>query len=107
MAALPLTGTALHKAEMEYHGKFGHTIGSIQHTNLISRIDMFTQPVVYQPKLWHLRFLISKVSIYVFNIWLVTHINQYFFLLILMMDQMSSDLHGMGINLKSKQPRIV
>ena len=29
MAELPLTGNALHKAEMEYHGKFEHTLGSI------------------------------------------------------------------------------
>ena len=26
LAVLPLTGHALHKSEMEYHGKFGHTI---------------------------------------------------------------------------------
>ena len=40
LAALPLTGNALHKAEMEYHGKFGHTIGRIQHIALMSRIDL-------------------------------------------------------------------
>ena len=38
MAALPLTGNALHKAEMEYHGNFGHTLGRIQHLSLMSRI---------------------------------------------------------------------
>ena len=38
MAALPLTGHALQKAEMEYHGKFGHTLGRIQHIALMSRI---------------------------------------------------------------------
>ena len=31
LAALPLTGHDLHKAEMEYHGKFVHTLGRIQH----------------------------------------------------------------------------
>ena len=41
MSALSLTGNALHKAEMEYHGKFGHTIGRIQHIALMSRIDIF------------------------------------------------------------------
>ena len=41
MAALPLTGHALHKSEMEYHGKFGHTLGRIQHIALMSRIDLF------------------------------------------------------------------
>ena len=34
MAALPLTGHALHKAEMEYRGKFGHTLGRIQKIDL-------------------------------------------------------------------------
>ena len=38
MAALPLTGNALYKAEMEYHGKFGHNIVRIQHINIMSRI---------------------------------------------------------------------
>ena len=40
MAALPLTGHALQKSEMEYHGKFGHTLGRIQHIALMSRIDL-------------------------------------------------------------------
>ena len=31
MSAIPLTWNALCKAEMEYHGKFVHTIGCIQH----------------------------------------------------------------------------
>ena len=26
---------------MEYHGKFGHTLGRIQHIALMSRIDLF------------------------------------------------------------------
>ena len=41
MAALPLTGNSLHKAETEYHGKFGHKLGSIQHISLMSIIDIF------------------------------------------------------------------
>ena len=40
MAALPLTGNSLHKVEMENNGKFGHTIGRIQHIALMSRIDI-------------------------------------------------------------------
>ena len=40
LAALPLTGHALQKSEMEYHGKFGHTLGRIQHIALMSRIDL-------------------------------------------------------------------
>ena len=38
MDAIPLTVHALHKVEMEYHGKIGHTIGIIQHIDLMSRI---------------------------------------------------------------------
>ena len=40
LAAPPLTGHALQKSEMEYHGKFGHTLGGIQHIALMSRIDL-------------------------------------------------------------------
>ena len=40
LVALPLTGPALHKAEMEYHGNFGHTLGRIQHITIMSRIDL-------------------------------------------------------------------
>ena len=40
MAVLPLTGHALNKAEMEYNGKFGYTLGSIQHISLMSRIEL-------------------------------------------------------------------
>ena len=46
ISALPLTGHSLHKAEMEYQGKFGHTLGKIQHISIMSRIDIFVQPVV-------------------------------------------------------------
>ena len=41
MAALPLTLNALIKAEKEYHGKFGHTIGNTQLIALMSIIDIF------------------------------------------------------------------
>ena len=41
LAALPLTGHALQKSEMEYHGKFGHTLGRIQHIAIIRIIDLF------------------------------------------------------------------
>ena len=40
MAAFTLIGNALHKAEMEYHGKFVHILGSIQHIALMSRNDI-------------------------------------------------------------------
>ena len=41
MDALPLTGHALYKAKMEYHGKFVHTLGRIQHIAPMSRIELF------------------------------------------------------------------
>ena len=41
LAAIPLTGYAINKAETEYHGKFGHNIGRIQHIALMSIIDTF------------------------------------------------------------------
>ena len=40
LAALQLTGHALHEAEMEYHGKFAHTLGRIQHIAIMSIIDL-------------------------------------------------------------------
>ena len=61
--------------------------------------------VVWQTKLWHLPYLDSKVSNDVFNIWLVTHINLYFILLILMMNKMASGSHGVEIKLKTTQPK--
>ena len=39
MYARPLTGNTIHKTELEYHGKFVHALGRIQHIALISRID--------------------------------------------------------------------
>ena len=43
MDALPLTGSALNKAEMEYYGKFVHTIERIQQIDLMSIIGIFYQ----------------------------------------------------------------
>ena len=41
MAKLPLTGNSLNKSEMEYHGKFGHTLGRIHHIYVMIRIYIF------------------------------------------------------------------
>ena len=56
MAALPLTGHALRKVVIKYHGKFGHKIGRIQQIALMSRIDtcyatshLYTQTVESTP----------------------------------------------------------
>ena len=46
MAALPLTQSSLNMKKMEYHGNFGHTFEMIKHIALMSRIDIFTQPVI-------------------------------------------------------------
>ena len=40
MTALTLTGNAPYKAKMEYHGKFGHKLGRIQHIALMRIIDI-------------------------------------------------------------------
>ena len=40
MDELLWTRNALRKSEMEYHGKFGHTIGKIQHIALMSKIEI-------------------------------------------------------------------
>ena len=90
MTAIPLTGYALHKSEMEYHGKFGHTLGSIQHITLVSTIDIFMQPIVYQPKLLYVLFIVSYISRSVLNIWLVTHISPYSTLIIIIVAKISS-----------------
>ena len=39
MASLSFTGHALHKVEMEYHGKFGNTLGRIPYIALMSIIE--------------------------------------------------------------------
>ena len=46
MAALPITWNALHKSEMEYNGKFIHTLGRIQHIALMNILDIFMHPVI-------------------------------------------------------------
>ena len=41
MDALTLTGNYFFRAEMEYNGKFGHTIGWIQRIYIMGIIDIF------------------------------------------------------------------
>ena len=92
---------------MKYHGKFGHTLGQIQHIYIISRLNFATHPSTWEPKLWHLLFLVSKVSRAAFNIWIIILMNSYFIFLIIIMDQISSDLHEEGIKQNTTQPIIV
>ena len=92
---------------MEYHGKFGHTIGRIQHIYLMSRIDICyttccleTQTV--SPTLPDFQGIKRCIQC------LDSHPHKLIFiLLIIMMTQILSDLHGVGINLNSTQPRTV
>ena len=100
MAALPLTGNALYKSQMQYPGKFGHILGSIQHITLMSKIDLCyatcclaTQNVV--PTLPGFK-CIKRCVQYLYR---VTHISPYFILLTFIMAQISSGLHGVGIKL--------
>ena len=41
MAVLIITDNTLHKSGLEYHGKFGHNIGRIQHIARMNIIDIF------------------------------------------------------------------
>ena len=40
MVVLTLTVNSPHKSDIEYHGKFGHTLGQIQNIALMSRIGI-------------------------------------------------------------------
>ena len=106
MDALPLTEHAIHKAEMEYHGNFWHTLGRIQHIAIMSRIDLSYETC-------HLATLTVSPTLPSFQVmnhyvhYLASHPHKpIFILIILMMDQISSGLHGVGIKLKTTQPRI-
>ena len=106
MSELPLARNDLHKAEMEYHGKFGLNLGHIQHISIMIRIGIFytayhmvTKTVV--PNLPN-----SNISSAAFDVWIFTPIKPYFILLIIMMAKLSSYLHGVGIKWKTAQPRV-
>ena len=107
MVALPLTGNSPHKVEMEYHGKIGHALGRIQRTDLMSRIHIFcancrlaTQTLA--PNLPNLQGIKRCVQ------YLDSHPHKpIFILLIIMMDKISSKLHGLGIMLNTTQPRTI
>ena len=51
--------------------------------------------------------LVSKVTIAASNIWIFTLKNLYFIPLVNIMDQISSNLHVVGLKLKTTQPIIV
>ena len=78
MASLTLPGNSLHKVEMEYNGKFGHTIVRIQYIALMSitytcytDCRMATQTVA--PNINGFQGLKRCIQ----YIWLGTHINPY------------------------------
>ena len=107
MATVKLIGNALHNVEMEYHGKFGHTIGLIQHIYIMNRIEICYTALhlgekIVAPNLTGLQGL--KICIQ----YLASHPHRsIFILLIITTDQISSDLHGSEIKLKTTQPKIV
>ena len=85
---------------MEYHGKIVHTIGRKQHIDLMSRMDICytschisTQTVAPTlPGKRCIQYLDSHSHKPIFNTFLI-----------LMMYQMSSDLHGFVIKLNTQQ----
>ena len=107
MAALTLTRNSLYKAEMEYHRKFGHNLGRIQHIALMVRLEicytycclatktMSTTLPSFQGIKSCIQYMASRSY------------KPIFILLIIIMDQISSYLNGLGIKLKTTQPRIV
>ena len=105
--ALPLTGNALNKSEMEYNGKFGHNLVRTQDIALMSKIEIchtscFLANQTVAPTLPSFQGI--KICIQ----YLDSHPNKTISILIfIMMDQISSYLHGVGIKLKTKQPQIV
>ena len=90
---------------MEYNSKFGHNLGWIHQISIMSRIDICytacglgTQTV--SPTLPSFQGIKRCIK------YMASHPNKPIFILILiMMAQMLSDLHGVGINLKTTQPR--
>ena len=91
---------------MEYHGKFGHTLGRIQHISIMSRIDicyatccLSTQTVAPTlPCLQGIKICVQYLS---------SHPHKtIFYPSNFMTTQISSDLHGVGIKLNTTQPII-
>ena len=72
---------------MEYNGKFGNTIGRIHQISIMSIIGILYTAYCLRTQMCHLLLIISKVSSAASNIWLVTLINLYFILIIIMMDK--------------------
>ena len=103
MAALPLTGHSLHKSEMEYHGKFGHTLGRIEHILLTSRIGICYTTCNLAKKTVATT-LPGFQGIKLCVQYLASHPHKLIFILkIIIMDQISSGLHGVEIKLKTTQ----
>ena len=74
---------------------------------LLYEFTFATQTSAWETKLWNLISLVYKVSIAVSDIWIFVLINLSFILLILVINQMSSYLHVVGIKLNTIQPIIV
>ena len=98
MSTLTLTVNALRKSEMEYHGKFEHTLGQIQNIFIMIRIGICCTSLLQLiqtvtptlPGFQGLKRCIQYMS---------SHPHKpIFILLIIMLSQMLSDLNGVGIH---------
>ena len=107
MYEIPLTGNSLHKSEMEYHGNLDILLDGYSTLILWEELTFVAEPKNWKSKMWWLHFLVSKVSSATLNISLVTLINPYFILIIIIMGPMLSDWHGVVIKLKTTKPIIV
>ena len=92
---------------MEYHGKFGHTLGRIQHIALMSIIDLCyayccldTQTVApILPGFQGIKRCVQYMAI-------CPHKPIFYPYNSIVMDKMSPGLHGVDIKLNTTQPRI-
>ena len=78
MACLLLTIYDFHKAEIEYHGKFGHTLVQIHYIAPMSIIDIDCTSCCLATQIVIPTLPDSKLSISVLNICLVTILNTYY-----------------------------
>ena len=106
MAKLPLTGNYFQKSGMEYYGKFGHTLRRMQHIDLMSIIYICYANFLLATKTVAMTFPGFQV-IKICAQYLASQPHKpIFILLTIMMAQISSDLHGVGIKLNNTLPII-
>ena len=93
---------------MEYRGKFVHTLVRIQHIALMSRIDPFCETCrLATQTLAPTLPVFQGIKCCVKHIASQRHKNYLYIRLIIIMYQMSSDLHGVVHKLNTTLPKIV